>query len=118
MCPGSPGQKMEERDNCNHPKCKRHRLSGSSTISWQLTLPKQTHPPEYYIISKDRAKLGYAWRPVVIPSKIIGGYVCPDCGKLIIDNDGVPVSFEYFTKKKRLLPVLWDLLYGRLTIPG
>ncbi len=56
--------------------------------------------PEYYIISKDRAKLGYAWRPGVILSRLHGGFVCPACGRLIVNTDGVPVGKGYFTTKK------------------
>jgi len=58
--------------------------------------------PDYYIISKDKAKLGYAWRPAVNFSRLKGGFVCPVCGRLILNTDGVPVDEGYFTRKKRL----------------
>jgi superfamily II DNA or RNA helicase len=57
--------------------------------------------PEYYIISKDKAKLGYAWKPAVVMSRMKGGYCCPSCGKLIIDNDGMPVDISYLKRKKQ-----------------
>ena len=62
---------------------------------------KPNKVPEYYIISKDKAKLGYAWKPAVNTSKTRDGYLCPDCGGLVVDKDGVPVGLSYFTKKKR-----------------
>jgi len=57
--------------------------------------------PEYYIISKDKAKLSYAWIPAVNNSKIHPGYTCPDCGELILNKDGVPVGYDYFKNRKR-----------------
>jgi len=55
--------------------------------------------PEYYIISKDKAKLSYRWIPAV--TKNSSGYRCPQCHALIINNDGIPVDFDYFKKAKR-----------------
>jgi len=57
--------------------------------------------PEYYIISKDKAKLSYAWIPAVNDSKMHPGYTCADCGDVILDSDGLPVDFDYFQKRKR-----------------
>jgi SNF2 family DNA or RNA helicase len=54
---------------------------------------------EYVIVSKDRAKLGYAWRPAVIEKQ--GRYWCPQCQALIADKDGVPVSLSYLKSVKR-----------------
>ncbi|MBN2331039.1 MAG: DEAD/DEAH box helicase [Candidatus Aenigmarchaeota archaeon] len=55
--------------------------------------------PEYTVISKDRAKLGYAWRPAAIKKK--DGYHCPDCNDLIVNRDGIPVSYNYLRTNKR-----------------
>jgi len=57
--------------------------------------------PEYYIISKDKAKLGYAWVPAVNFSQINNGWVCPSCGGVIVNKDGVPVVIDYFKQRKR-----------------
>ncbi|RKY12774.1 MAG: ATP-dependent helicase [Planctomycetota bacterium] len=66
--------------------------------------------PEYTIVSKDKAKLGYAWRPAVIESK--DGYHCPDCDKLLVNRDGIPVDYNYVTRTKRFCPdcngALWQ----------
>lgn len=55
--------------------------------------------PEYFIVSKDKAKLGYAWRPAVIHKN--GSYHCPDCFGMILDNDDIPASEDYFQTNKR-----------------
>lgn len=58
--------------------------------------------PEYRIISKDRAKLGYAWKPAVIARN--GYHYCPDCNGMVMDKDGIPVNYKYFTQNKRKCP--------------
>lgn len=66
-----------------------------------LDLDRQSKPerPEYRIVSKDRAKLGYAWRPAVVEKR--DGYHCPTCYGLIADADGIPVGYDYVSKNKR-----------------
>jgi len=100
MCPGHLVKKWRREIIATIPNAKAQIIRKLKDIL-AIETTKTNTVSEYYIISKDRAKLGYAWRPVVTRSRIIGGYVCPDCGKLVIDSDGVPVGFEFFTKKKR-----------------
>jgi SNF2 family DNA or RNA helicase len=54
---------------------------------------------EYTVVSKDRAKLGYAWRPAAIERK--NGYHCPDCDRLVVNRDGIPVKYDYLERSKR-----------------
>lgn len=54
---------------------------------------------EYVNVSKDKAKLSYRWIPAV--TKNSGGYRCPQCHELIVNNDGIPVDFGYFKKAKQ-----------------
>lgn len=56
--------------------------------------------PEYVVVSKDRAKLGYAWRPAAAKDRN-GGYHCTDCNELVVDRDGVPVGYEHLRTNKR-----------------
>ena len=67
----------------------------------QIDMHGDNKVPEYYIISKDKAKLGYAWVPAVNFSQINNGWVCPSCGGVIVNKDGVPVDIDYFKKRKR-----------------
>lgn len=63
---------------------------------------KEPEVPEYTIVSKDRAKLGYAWKPAVLQRK--GSYSCPDCYEVIVDKDDTPVEEDYFKRNKRRCP--------------
>jgi len=66
--------------------------------------------PDYTIVSKDRAKLGYAWRPAAIEDR--DGYCCPDCNELLVNRDGIPVGYDYLKRNKRFCPnckgALWQ----------
>jgi len=66
-----------------------------------LHLDREAEPerPEYTIVSKDRAKLGYAWRPAALEKR--DGYHCPTCYGLVLDKDGIPVDHDYLTRNKR-----------------
>ncbi len=52
----------------------------------------------YYVVSKERAKLSYAWRPAFDLRR--GIPVCPDCGSLVVDRDGVEVDAAALQHRK------------------
>src|SRR5574341_2328793 len=60
---------------------------------------EEPESPEYFIVSKDKAKLGYAWKPAVIQKN--GSYHCPDCFEMILDKDEIPATEDYFQTNKR-----------------
>jgi len=72
--------------------------------------------PEYIITSKDRAKLGYAWKPAVLEKR--DGYYCPNCFERILNRDGVPVTYDYLKGNKRYCPecneALWEADNSRM----
>lgn len=53
---------------------------------------------QYYVVSKERAKLSYAWRPAFNLRR--GIPVCPDCGSRVVDRDGVEVSVHTLRHRK------------------
>ena len=59
----------------------------------------EPNTPEYTIVSKDKAKLGYAWRPAAIEGR--DGYHCADCDELVVNRDGIPVDYNYLQKNKK-----------------
>ena len=61
--------------------------------------------PEFYIISRDRAKLGYfqkaaaIWKSRKTKKRDYGeGWICPDCATILVDIEGVPLPFEGMLK--------------------
>ncbi|NSW83635.1 MAG: DEAD/DEAH box helicase family protein [Syntrophothermus sp.] len=72
--------------------CKIHRES-----------PKQPAGYEFYIISRETAKLGYYLKPAAKWSKRLKGWVCPDCGRLLgnkaDDGEIDPWGKEAFAKR-------------------
>ncbi|MGD0915819.1 MAG: DEAD/DEAH box helicase [Thermodesulfobacteriota bacterium] len=76
-------------------------LNGESCFQTLENLRKgpMLNSPEFYIIGKEKAKLGYQWRPAVIRRKT--GDYCPKCGQILLDQDGVPLPvFETNTQGK------------------
>lgn len=56
----------------------------------------------YFILSREQAKLAYYWKPAYC-LKLEGGEkmpACPDCGQLIVNDEGIPITVEDITKKK------------------
>jgi len=73
--------------------------------------PHQQHIGlRFYIVSKERAKLSYAWRPAFNVRRNVP--VCPDCGQRVVDRDGIPVDREALAKRKHKCSVcnspLWQ----------
>ncbi len=82
--------------------------------------------PLFCVVSRERAKLGYSWRPAAVKRIVKGeGYItkekpkkplsfkerlvripqvitwaCPACGRLLVDDDGIPLSWDELKKKK------------------
>ncbi|OWK34120.1 Superfamily II DNA/RNA helicase [Fimbriiglobus ruber] len=65
--------------------------------SWKnlLHLDRTTMPSgvEWYIIARDRAKLGAKWKPAYqVRTKVIDGYLrCPQCGRRLVDDKREPL---------------------------
>ena len=61
-------------------------------------MPLKTH--EVWIISKERAKLGYSWGPVYLMNRRSGYPICPDCGEIPKDGDDEVLSISTLNKKR------------------
>jgi hypothetical protein len=70
--------------------------------SWRdlLTLDRAAAPAgaEWYVIARDRAKLGAKWRAAYIKTR--GGARCPDCGGRLVDKDGVILDTAKLARKR------------------
>ena len=116
MCPGHLVKKWKREVEETIPEAKASIIRQLKDV---LPFGKNGKPkvPEYVIVSKDKAKLSYAWMPAVIERKSREGYYCPDCGRIIVDKDGNPVSYDYFEKNKRFCScgsALWQADNHRL----
>jgi SNF2 family DNA or RNA helicase len=99
MCPGHLVKKWQREVLETIPDSKARIISKLGDV---ITLDKYKEPevPEYVIVSKDQAKLGYAWKPAVISRG--DRYHCPDCNEQILDRGGIPVQSDYFTRNRRI----------------
>jgi hypothetical protein len=97
MCPGHLTRKWAREVKQTIPGAQASVLTSLSDV--QAVDPQEKHQGlQYYIVSKERAKLSYAWRPAFNLTR--KGPVCPDCGERIVDRDGVVVDPEILAKKK------------------
>ena len=75
--------------------------------------------PLFAIMSRERAKLSYRWQPAVVNRWAVSGGrlmrmeetgqpfripTCPVCAAQLVDADGVPLSEEEFSRRKRSCP--------------
>ena len=109
MCPGHLVKKWQREVMETIPDAKAKIITNLGDI---LSIDRNAKPkvPEYMIVSKERAKLGYAWKPATLYKN--GSFICPDCDGEIADKDGIPVSKDYLSRNKRWCPEckspLWE----------
>jgi SNF2 family DNA or RNA helicase len=97
MCPGHLVKKWQREVLETIPDARANIIRNFKDV---LSLDtKNPDGPEYMIVSKDKAKLGYAWKPAVIHKN--GNSQCPDCFGVILDKDEIPATEEYFKTSKR-----------------
>jgi len=97
MCPGHLTRKWAREVTQTIPRAQATILSRLSDV--QAIDPQQQHVGlRFYIVSKERAKLSYAWRPAFNLRRNVP--VCPDCGERVVDRDGVPMDQADLAKRK------------------
>jgi hypothetical protein len=93
FCPGQLVHKWEREI--------KETISGAEVIqmeSWKtlLRLDRTKKPgyPEWYVITRDRAKLGAKWQPAYYrPKQATNGFLrCPGCGLRLVDDERVPLA--------------------------
>ena len=101
ICPPHLVRKWIQEIKEAMPWAKAINLNGETCFQALQTLRNRLKPtcPEFYVIGKEKAKLSYQWRPAVIKKKT--GNFCPQCGQLLLDQDGTPLPvFETNTQGK------------------
>ena len=82
--------------------------------------------PLFAVMSRERAKLSYRWRPAVVERWATTGRklvrdeetgepfrapCCPDCHEQIVDKDGVPLTSRDLARRKRWCPECGSALW-------
>lgn len=95
MCPGHLVNKWAREVKDTIPNAKTFIIRKVRDL---FSIPKKPKGIEYYIISKDRAKLGYSLIPGVVYKKHTGGVFgpafCPDCGKELMKDKTEYMDFS------------------------
>ncbi|WP_434576876.1 DEAD/DEAH box helicase family protein [Thermoanaerobacterium thermosaccharolyticum] len=92
MCPGHLINKWKRQIEATIPNAEAVIMENWKDV---LKIPKSKDKIRYYIISKDKAKLGYAEKVAII--KHLNGHIsCPVCGKTFKDKDDIPLTEDYF----------------------
>jgi SNF2 family DNA or RNA helicase len=83
-------------------------LNGPDTLAKLLKLREQLGQsddgrPEFFVLGRVRMRMGFHWVPVTTPKRTVSGRLaaCPDCGRMILDNDNEPIRFELFQQTER-----------------
>ncbi|MFC6299118.1 SNF2-related protein [Pseudomonas spelaei] len=99
-------------------------LNGPDTLVKLLKLRDQLEEPydgrqEFFILGRVRMRMGFHWRSVCWPRRSGGGHQfasCPDCGRLLEDQEGNRITVEefYTEERRRSCPhckgPLWTLM--------
>jgi SNF2 family DNA or RNA helicase len=97
MCPGHLTRKWVREVRETVPAAQAKILKSLSDVQ-AMDREEPQKGLRYYVVSKERAKLSYAWRPAFNLRR--GIPVCPDCGSIVVDRDGVEVGPETLRHRK------------------
>ncbi|MDQ7785872.1 MAG: DEAD/DEAH box helicase family protein, partial [Desulfomonilaceae bacterium] len=97
MCPGHLTRKWAREVKETIPGAEARIIKNLSDV---LAIdPDEPHKGlRFYVVSKERAKLSYAWRPAFNLHR--GIPVCPDCGSTVVDGDGVEMDAATLRHRK------------------
>ena len=100
VCPGHLVHKWAEEIKTTVPNAQAFIVRKYTDLiaTCELRKTKPSHY-EFYIISRDKAKLSYFWKPAVTVKK--GICSCPQCGKVFQDKEGWNLPVSYFSQSKR-----------------
>ena len=101
LCPPHLVKKWEREIKVTIPQAKTFILKTTQDIEKAVKFtPKDSI--SYFIISRERAKLSYYWKPAYILRQQGSEQLpaCPDCGAFIVNNEGIPLSPELIRKKR------------------
>jgi len=91
LCPPHLVRKWIQEIREALPRAKAINLNGGHCIGTLEALRRSSkaQAPEFYVLGKERAKTTYQWRPAAARTR--RGNLCPKCGQLLLDENGVPL---------------------------
>jgi len=106
MCPGHLVRKWKREVEETVPGARVVVLSGWRDVLALRGVSGRPACPEYYVLARDTAKLGFYWKPAALWREGTAkgkrrGWYCPDCGGLLVDKDGVPFPKGEFSERRK-----------------
>jgi hypothetical protein len=108
FCPGQLVHKWEREIKETIPGAEVIQVDSWKTLL-RLDRSKKPNHPEWYIITRDRAKLGAKWQPAYYrPKHGTNGFLrCPGCGLRLVDDERVPLTLGEPAKDGKPGTGLW-----------
>ena len=99
LCPPTIVKKWIQEIKDTLPNAKVFNFNSKKVTKELLTIQANETPTslEFYIIGRERAKIGAPWRPAGIMRR--GVFRCPQCNYKIVDKDQIPVNILDKTKQ-------------------
>lgn len=102
MCPGHLVRKWRRELVTTIPKVTVETIrSVADCLRLAATGARRARTREVWLVSRDRAKLSFAWRPAVLRRPGHSLFFCPRCRAPQVDRHGTPLDFEHFDRSKR-----------------
>lgn len=118
LCPGHLQKKWKREIERTVPGAD---VAIISTFSEVVALTNAGPPkgPEWFIISKDRAKLSCGWEAAVIDRQRFGreGLRCPACDEIQFDNRRTVATAEYMARERRVCQKCGERLWQDVPQP-
>lgn len=105
FCPGHLVHKWSREIMDTIPGANVRHIDHCSDLNRLYEQRRPASHPEWFIIARDRAKLGSKWEPAAWKKRVgrgkINALCCPRCGQSLVDKDGVCVSHEWLAANQR-----------------
>ena len=116
ICPPHLTNKWKREIEDTVPMAQAVIVSSITDLRQLHTIPGRGELPIYTIISRERAKLSYRWKPAYLErwatwngELAVNEYRepfkrphCPSCNGAVVDKDGVPLTFQKLNRRKHV----------------
>jgi len=101
LCPPHLTKKWQREIKQTIPYAKTFIIRSITDLERAVKITSKSYV-NYFIMSRERAKLNYSWKPAYWLKTIYGEkhIACPDCGQVIMDKEGIPLAVKDISKKR------------------